>query len=210
MVHLARQQVAFDHLAAQLQLGLDHRGEVGENVAFPLGPFARLGVDAAERSQRLPVLVADRHAEIGGHAEVLDRAVGAQQRMPARVGNRQGRVGRDDVLAQRMGQRRFGQVLVHALARGKDLPLAVNEGHQCDRRTRGLRGQVRQPVQRLGGKVRAHPADRVQRVQAERILQPLPVIGRKFDGKSAKGHTGRIQSHVAALLRVRETGKGRG
>ena len=93
------------------------------------------GVDGAEGADR-PALRLEGDARIGDHAEVGDGWVVAQERGLSRIRDDQGLSGNDDVLAERVRERRLaarGPRLSEADGALEELPPVVDQRHQDDR-----------------------------------------------------------------------------
>ena len=87
------------------QLGRAGVGHVREAVELLGGPVPWHVVDRAQGPHRRPGVVRDRVAGVGDDAEVVDRPVGAQPVVLPRVGDHQGGLVGNDVLAEAVGQR---------------------------------------------------------------------------------------------------------
>ena len=134
---------------AQVQLGHDVVGQLGEDLDLDVGPLAGAVLDGAEGAQRVAVSVGQGNAAVGDDVEVLDRRVVLDARVEAGVGHHQRGVAGDDVLAEGVRQRRL--VHGHAHRALEVLARVVDERHRRHRRPEQPRGQAGEPIEdRLG------------------------------------------------------------
>ena len=139
---------------AQADLALDGTGQRRDHLDVFDGPVARRGVDDAERPQHVAVGRAQRVARPGEHSHLLDRRVGARQRVESGVADHERLVGVDHVLAERL----FHEVLTITRVGGVDPDAAlperaslVDDRDECVRRLEQVPRQPGKSVERLVG-----------------------------------------------------------
>lgn len=162
--------------------------EKGEVLARP---GARRGIDRAERAERLPRGVAQRHTSIRHDPQIAARQVVSHQRTVRRILHDKSTVARHDVLAERMRERRPALVTrgaPEAGQSGKVLSAIIHERDKRNRHREERTRNTREPVKDL--KPDAVEEERcVQRRESSGISEPRQVHGgRKRDGVAEEGH----------------------
>jgi hypothetical protein len=125
-----------------------------------------------------------REAGVRDRAEVLDRRVLAQPRDRARVGHDQRLRGGDDVLPERVRQRRLADVRrAGAGAAEEELALGVDQRDEHERH-----------AEQLGG----HPRDAVDVLDRRRIERPGRPQGRDALGNADDRQVGGMGCHASS------------
>ena len=137
----------------QSQLG-HHRGrESFGDLDLGRTPLACVAVDRAQHSDHFALCRCQRHAEIGTEAKRLERGLVAGDRVGLRVGGHEGDAGRNDVAANRVGQRHplSGRDLGNSCDSGEDdfVRVAVGQRHERGRALDGFRRKPGKPVECL-------------------------------------------------------------
>lgn len=154
-VRQARQaimQAALGERLAQLEVGRDRGGEVGEDPDLLLAPVTRRTVDRTERAHRVPVGEHERHARIRDHTEVADREVVGDEWVLSRIGDDERLLRRNRVLTERMAQRRLTHVREMDRQPGltlDELTIGVDQRDERDRNPQQVGRKARVAVEVL-------------------------------------------------------------
>lgn len=180
----------------QPKLGRTGAGDVVQRGEVVVGPVPRSPVDRAQRAEDPAPLVGQGDTRIGDDAEIRDREVVPHERMCAGVVDHQRLRRRDDVLAERMRQRRRplgGSRLRQADHPREDLSVDLDQRHQCRRHTERPAYPVRDAVH-LGVGRRTEPGP-------GQCQQPSPVAHRLL-GVRVPARPGQPADHRLAHNRL--------
>lgn len=139
-------------------------------------------VDGTEGADGFTAWRVNGDAEISHNAQIRNRQIVLEQGMIAGIGHSQGTVMRNDILTERMAERRFmhgARASWQATLCLEVLPVCINERRKSDRHTKKGSRKARNAGETLFRRA-VHDSGRVQSRQPRRIGQPRLVVGRSL------------------------------
>ena len=141
--------IEFSELHPEIDFHHDLRGQSPKNFYILARPNARLYVDGAKRTKRLPGWRDQRDARIGDHVEIAHGEIVANQGILTSVADNKRLIRAGDVLTEGVRERRFA--LLRPFVREPDLALkklaiGIDQRHQCHWNLKYLRRQFGQMI----------------------------------------------------------------
>lgn len=147
-LEFATQPDAMLDFPAQLDLGHDDLGKLGDEGNITLVPGPRLRIGHAQRSQNMAIAGPQRSSQIRAQSQLSHRRVTGVPRIVRPVVDEQGTIVRDHILTETLFDRGFANLQTHRTF--EELPVMHHDRHQGDRRVQQTGSQCGHPVKRLG------------------------------------------------------------